>query len=61
MLDFIHRHGAPRILCVWGLGVSEAILKACSDSVIIYNSIDAPALRVPPEVSRHFDLVLTGA
>ena len=61
MLDFIHRHGAPRILCVWGLGVSEAILEACSDSVIIYNSIDAPALRVPPEVSQHFDLVLTGA
>jgi glycosyltransferase involved in cell wall biosynthesis len=29
--------------------------------VIIYNSIDVPALRVPPEVSRHFDLVLTGA
>lgn len=61
MLDFIHRHGAPRILCTWGLGVSEAILEACSDSVIIYNSIDAPALRVPSEVSRHFDLVLTGA
>jgi glycosyltransferase involved in cell wall biosynthesis len=61
MLDFIRRHGAPRILCVWGLGVSEAILEACAESVIIYNSIDAPSLRVPPEVSRHFDLVLTGA
>ena len=61
MLDFIAEFGAPRILCIWGLGVSEAILEACSDSVIVYNSIDAPALRVPPEVSHHFDLVLTGA
>jgi glycosyltransferase involved in cell wall biosynthesis len=61
MLDSIRQHGAPRILCVWGLGVSEAILEACAESVIIYNSIDAPSLRVPPEVSRHFDLVLTGA
>ncbi|MDB5536805.1 MAG: hypothetical protein JWQ65_1680 [Devosia sp.] len=61
MLAFIRQHGAPRILCVWGLGVSEALLEACADSVIIYNSIDVPALRVPPEVSRHFDLVLTGA
>ncbi|WP_354038736.1 glycosyltransferase [Devosia sp. UYZn731] len=61
MLAFIREHGAPRILCVWGLGVSEALLEACADSVIIYNSIDVPALRVPPAVSRHFDLVLTGA
>lgn len=61
MLEFIAEHGAPRILCVWGLGVSERILNACSASTIIYNSIDVPALRVPPEVSRHFDLVLTGA
>ncbi|MBJ6986079.1 glycosyltransferase [Devosia sp. MC521] len=61
MLEFIRRHGAPRILCVWGLGVSETILELCADSVIVYNSIDAPSLRVPPEISRHFDLVLTGA
>ncbi|WP_244484181.1 glycosyltransferase family 4 protein [Devosia sp. Leaf64] len=61
MLDFIRMHGAPRILCIWGLGVSEAMLDACRDSIIIYNSIDAPALRVPPEISRHFDIVLTGA
>lgn len=40
---------------------SEEIILACRDSFKIYNSIDAPALRVPPEVSRHFDLVLTGA
>ena len=49
MLDFIAEFGAPRILCIWGLGVSEEILEACSDSIIIYNSIDAPSLRVPPE------------
>lgn len=61
MLDFIHAHGAPAILCVLGLGVSEAMLQACAASTIIYNSIDVPALRVPPSVSRHFDLVLTGA
>ncbi|MDB5612797.1 MAG: hypothetical protein JWQ22_450, partial [Devosia sp.] len=61
MLDFIKQHGAPHILCIWGLGVSEALLEACADSFIIYNSIDAPALRVPAHVSRHFDLVLTGA
>lgn len=61
MLDFIAAHGAPRILCIWGLGVSEALIGACRDSIIIYNSIDAPAMRVPPEVSTHFDIVLTGA
>lgn len=61
MLAFIRDHGAPAILCVWGLGVSEAILEACAQSTIIYNSIDVPALRVPFEVSRHFDIVLTGA
>ena len=61
MLAHIRAFGPPEILCVWGLGVDEAILRACARSVRIYNSIDAPALRVPPEVSRHFDLVLTGA
>lgn len=61
MIAFVRSHGAPRVLCVWGLGVSEAVLKACADSFIIYNSIDAPAIRVPEEVSRHFDLVLTAA
>lgn len=61
MLEFIGRYGAPKILCVWGLGVSEQILEACRNSFIIYNSIDAPALRVPANISRHFDLVLTGA
>ncbi len=61
MLAHIHAFGAPDILCVWGLGVSEDILLACRGSFKIYNSIDAPALRIPPEVSRHFDLVLTGA
>lgn len=61
MLGHIAAFGAPHILCVWGLGVSEDILLACRDSFKIYNSIDAPALRIPPEVSRHFDLILTGA
>jgi len=61
MIAFVRRHGAPKMLCVWGFGVSEAVLEACAQSVIVYNSIDVPALRVPPEVSRHFDLVLTGA
>ena len=61
MLAYILAFGAPDILCVWGLGVSEEIMVACKSSYKIYNSIDAPALRVPPEVSRHFDLVLTGA
>ncbi|WP_082480233.1 MULTISPECIES: glycosyltransferase [unclassified Rhizobium] len=61
MLGHIAAFSAPDILCVWGLGVSEDILLACRDSFKIYNSIDAPALRIPPEVSRHFDLVLTGA
>lgn len=61
MLGHIAAFGPPDILCVWGLGVCEDIILACRDSFKIYNSIDAPALRVPAEVSRHFDLVLTGA
>ncbi|WP_112873511.1 glycosyltransferase family 4 protein [Paracoccus endophyticus] len=60
-LAHIAVHGAPDILCVWGLGVNEALLDACRDSVIIYNSIDAPAIRIPPAVSRHVDIFLTGA
>lgn len=61
MLDFVRRYGAPHILVVYGLGVSAGLLAACANSIIVYNSIDAPTLRVPPEVSAHFDLVLTGA
>ncbi|MGV1752005.1 glycosyltransferase [Agrobacterium sp. CG674] len=61
MLAHINTFGAPDILCVWGLGVSEEILDACRTSYKIYNSIDAPALRIPPAVSRHFHLILTGA
>jgi glycosyltransferase involved in cell wall biosynthesis len=61
MLGHILAFGVPDILCVWGLGVSEDILEACKTSYKIYNSIDAPALRVPLDVSRHFDLVITGA
>jgi glycosyltransferase involved in cell wall biosynthesis len=61
MLGYIATYGPPDILCVWGLGVDAEILQACAGSVRIYNSIDAPALRVPEHVSRHFDIVLTGA
>jgi glycosyltransferase involved in cell wall biosynthesis len=61
MLGFVRAFGAPHILCVWGLGVDAALLDACGASFKIYNSIDAPALRVPQEVSEKFDLVLTGA
>ena len=61
MLAHIATFGPPDILCVWGLGISEDILRACGTSYKIYNSIDAPALRIPPEVSQCFDLVLTGA
>jgi glycosyltransferase involved in cell wall biosynthesis len=61
MLGHIAAFGPPGILCIWGLGVCEDLLLACKDSFKIYNSIDAQALRVPAEVSRHFDLVLTGA
>jgi len=61
MEQFLLEFGAPKILCVWGLGVSERVLCAAKHSFKIYNSIDAPALRVPAQVSRHFDLVLTGA
>ena len=61
MLGFVAAFGAPHILCAWGLGVDVALLDACDASFKIYNSIDAPALRIPPEVSGRFDLVLTAA
>ena len=61
MMAFIRTHGAPHILIVYGLGVAPEILALCANSLIIYNSIDAPSLRVPERVSAHFDLVLTGA
>jgi glycosyltransferase involved in cell wall biosynthesis len=61
MIDFVRTFGAPHILVVLGLGVAPDLLEACADSIILYNSIDAPSLRVPPEVSAHFDLVITGA
>ncbi|WP_380784678.1 glycosyltransferase [Sphingomonas sp. R86521] len=61
MEAFIRRYGAPHILIVYGLGVAPSVLELCANSIILYNSIDAPALRVPPECSALFDLVLTGA
>ncbi|MCZ0960995.1 glycosyltransferase [Paracoccus benzoatiresistens] len=60
-VDFIRAVGAPDILCVWGLGVDAALLDACATSLKIYNSIDAPALRIPDDLAARFDLFLTGA
>ena len=53
--------GAPEILCVYGLGVDETLLARCAGSVRVYNSIDAPALRIPETVSRHIDVFMTSA
>lgn len=61
MAAHIARYGAPEILCVWGLGVTEEILGLCSNSIRIYNSLDVEALRIPPALSRHFDIFLTGS
>jgi len=61
MRNLLMEHGAPHILVIFGLGVDPALLDACSKSVRIYNSIDAPALRVPPAISARFDIILTGA
>lgn len=57
----LRQTGAPEILCAWGLGVGHDILDAAAGAVTIYNSIDAPALRLPDDVARRFDLFLTGA
>lgn len=61
LLAHLDACGPPAILCVWGLGVAADILARCRSSVRVYNSIDAPALRIPPEVSRHVDLFLASA
>ena len=61
MRAHILRHGAPDILCMWGLGVTAETLDLCADSIKIYNSIDVDALRITPEISRHFDIFLTGS
>ena len=60
-LAHLARTGAPDILCVWGIGVDCALLDACAGAVRIYNSIDAPALRIPDAEAARFDLFLTGA
>ena len=57
----IRRFGAPEILCIWGLGVTAETLDLCADSIIIYNSLDVDALRVPPEISARCDIFLTGS
>lgn len=61
MAEHLARHGAPALLLIYGLGVSPVVLDAADRSIIVYNSIDAPALRVPEEVSARCDIVLTGA
>ena len=61
LLAHLDACGVPDILCVWGLGVDAAILDACSAAVRIYNSIDAPALRIPDAEAARIDLFLTGA
>lgn len=58
---FIRAVGPPDILCVWGLGVDATLLDACAASVKVYNSIDAPALRIPDDLAARFDLFLTGS
>jgi glycosyltransferase involved in cell wall biosynthesis len=60
MVAFVRVHGAPNLLCAWGLGVEESMMLACKESFKIYYSLDADPLRVPPRVSRHFDLILVG-
>ncbi len=61
MAAHLQRYGAPDILCVWGLGITEAMLDLCAGSIRIYNSLDVDALRIPHEVGRHFDVVLCGS
>ena len=61
MMAHLARHGAPDILCIWGLGVTQSFLAACPDAIKIYNSLDVDAIRIPPDVSRHIDIFLTGS
>ena len=61
MRRHVERLGAPALLVLLGLGVTAELLDACAASTILYNSIDHPALRVPDDVVRRCDLVLTGA
>ncbi len=61
MRQHILRHGAPDILCVWGLGITAETLDLCSASIKIYNSIDVAGLRIAPEISGRFDIFLTGS
>jgi glycosyltransferase involved in cell wall biosynthesis len=61
MTAHIARYGAPDILCIWGLGVTEETLLICPDAIKIYNSLDVDAIRVSPEISHHIDIFLTGS
>lgn len=49
------------LLLVYGLGVSADVIDAAGGATVIYNSIDAPALRIPADVSARCDIILTGA
>lgn len=60
MLAHIEVFGRPDILWLWGLGVAEDILIACETSFKVYNSIDAPALRILTKLSAPSELILTG-
>lgn len=61
MMAHIARHGAPEIICIWGLGVTEETLLSCPASIKIYNSLDVDAIRIRAEISRHIDIFLTGS
>lgn len=55
------RDAPPGLLLVYGLGVSADVIDAADGATVIYNSIDAPALRIPADVSARCDIILTGA
>ena len=61
MRRHVERMGEPALLVVLGLGVTTDLLDSCGDATKIYNSIDHPALRIPDDEARRFDLILTGA
>ncbi|MXO92347.1 glycosyltransferase [Erythrobacter arachoides] len=61
MAEHFRQHGPPDLLIVYGLGVVAEVIAAARGAVVVYNSIDAPALRVPEDVSALCDIILTGA
>lgn len=61
MIERLQASASPALVLIYGLGVSPAVIAACGNALLVYNSIDAPALRVPPAVAGLFDLMLVGA